>query len=72
MPGGIYDSSKTRVAPVFNALRDGAGDWVRRLISLTEGSAQAHEPSSADLTFLGGAWDNSKGSGLKNAFHARC
>lgn len=38
MPGGQYDSSKTRVAPVFNALaRQGAADWPRRLLLLAEG-----------------------------------
>jgi hypothetical protein len=56
MPGGIYDSSKTRVAPVFDALRAGGGDWVRKLISLAGGSQQTQEPRDDDLKFLSGAW----------------
>ena len=55
--GGLYDSSKTRVAPVFDQLRIHRGDWVRELISLaTCGSSNAVSQSQGDLTFIDGYW----------------
>jgi hypothetical protein len=34
MPGGKYDSSKTRVKPVFDALRTSGRDWLPQLLAL--------------------------------------
>jgi hypothetical protein len=57
MAGGKYDSSKTRAAPVFNALQAQGGDWVRRLLGLAvHPRAQKRLPASLDLTFLRGHW----------------
>lgn len=57
MPGGKYDSSLTRVAPVFDQLQAAGGDWVRRLLSLPQfGFAVARELRELDLTFLRGSW----------------
>lgn len=39
MPGGQFDSSKTRVAPVFDALSKlSTVDWPRSLLQLVEGA----------------------------------
>jgi len=57
MPGGKYDSSKTRVAPVFDRLAARSDDWVRQLLQLAEfGSPDADVPTDLDLSFLGGEW----------------
>ena len=55
MPGGTFDSSKTRVTPVFDQLRLRRDDWVRQLLSLPQHGA-GRAVGQADLTFLGGAW----------------
>jgi hypothetical protein len=48
---GEFDSSKTRVEPVFNALRATGGDWVRSLLELPTGLTQrAAVPESINLT----------------------
>jgi hypothetical protein len=57
MPGGIRDSSKTRVVPVFSALSALGGDWVRRLLPLVGPSlVDAARLSSQNLTFVRGHW----------------
>jgi len=57
MSGGKRDSSKTRVAPVFDILRERSDDWVRQLLSLAECSGTAKEiPGELDLTCLDGKW----------------
>ncbi len=57
MPGGQYDSSKTRVAPIFDRLHARGGDWVRQLLVLPHlgGSVEA-AASDLDLTFIRGFW----------------
>jgi hypothetical protein len=55
MPGGQYDSSKTRVAPVFNALsRLGGADWPRSLLLLAEGKASVIP--DLNFAFQRGCW----------------
>ena len=55
MPGGRFDSSKTRVAPVFDALRAAGRDWVSGLLQLGEYGCAALD-GSLDLTFVEGHW----------------
>jgi hypothetical protein len=52
MPGGQYDSSKTRVVPVFERLKVRTDDWVRTLLSVAsiDGPPKA-VPANLDLTF---------------------
>ena len=57
MPGGKYDSSLTRVAPVFERLKAQSGEWPRRLLELPEfGSAGSVSTGDMDLTFIEGWW----------------
>jgi hypothetical protein len=56
MPGGLFDSSTTRVAPVFDQLRGRDGDWVRELLLLAEHGSVASISRSCDLTFIKGYW----------------
>ena len=56
MPGGQYDSSKTRVVPVFEALKRLNRSWIRELLFLAEGPAVSTRPRDADLTFANGHW----------------
>jgi hypothetical protein len=57
MPGGKYDSSKTRVAPVFNHLKVLPCEWPRRLLELAEfGSPDSTIGGDMDLSFVEGAW----------------
>lgn len=61
MSGGKYDSSLTRVAPVFDQLSELQGDWVRHLLELAEaGSSRAGIPTGIDLTFVKGWWGDSE------------
>jgi len=61
MPGGKYDSSKTRVAPVFDMLAQRSDDWLRRLLELAEyGSPEAEIPADLDLSFMHGEWGESE------------
>lgn len=57
MSGGLKDSSRTRVAPVFDQLCQLDGDWVRTLLSIAKGG---HPSASAgpelDLTYIRGHW----------------
>ncbi len=57
MSGRKYDSSKTRVAPVFDHLAARSDDWPRQLLQLAEfGSPEAEIPADLDLSFLQGEW----------------
>lgn len=57
MPGGKYDSSKTRVTPVFNRLAEEPWDWPFRLLKLAEfGSVEAVIPDTLDMTYVKGSW----------------
>ena len=57
MPGGKRDSSKTRVVPVFDALKQRSDDWVRRLLSVPRHPGVASADLSAlDLTYKEGFW----------------
>jgi hypothetical protein len=57
MPGGKRDSSKTRVVPVFETLRQRSDDWVRRLLSVPQHPGISDEDISAlDLTYKEGFW----------------
>ena len=56
MPGGIFDSSRTRVAPVFDALAASKTQWVSELLSLPQNGPSSFSSAGIDLTFLSGAW----------------
>lgn len=57
MPGGRFDSSKTRVVPVFEALAACGAGWVPQLLRLAQGRhSDAMEKPVGDLTFLKGHW----------------
>src|SRR2546425_7201895 len=56
MPGGNRDSSKTRVAPVFERLRPRRDDWVRALLSLAKFGSGGAQTIDRDLTFASGFW----------------
>ena len=60
MPGGRYDSSKTRVVPVFDALRTRGDDWIRSLIRLPEGGGRQPDLDGLDLVFEEGFWGASE------------
>jgi hypothetical protein len=60
MPGGRYDSSKTRVVPVFDALRTRDDDWIRSLIRLPEGGGRQPDLDGLDLVFEEGFWGASE------------
>ena len=55
MPGGEYDSSITRVEPVFDCLSKRSNDWIRELLSLAEHGNGA-PPADLDLTYQRGFW----------------
>jgi hypothetical protein len=57
MPGGLRDSSKTRVAPVFDRLNGLEPGWVRTLLSLaTHRHPVVAIPATADFSLLEGYW----------------
>lgn len=57
MPGGAYDSSKTRVKPVFDRLHQRSGDWPRQLIELARHGASDGIPlGGLDLAYRRGYW----------------
>ena len=57
MPGGRYDSSLTRVGPVFDRLAKRTDDWIRKLLELPiSGFAQVVIPETLDLSFQNGCW----------------
>lgn len=52
MPGGIFDSSKTRVVPVFDVLASSNSNWVLGLLELAEHpSGKPASVRGLDLTF---------------------
>jgi hypothetical protein len=57
MPGGKYDSSKTRVRPVFDALWASGRDWLPQLLELPTGGCKDAEVASGDLTITDGRWE---------------
>lgn len=61
MPGGQYDSSKTRVVPFFQQLKDRTDDWVRVLLEASRfGHPSCSIPTGADLTFENGEWGDAE------------
>lgn len=56
MPGGQYDSSRTRVAPIFDQLRADGRDWIRQLLTLPRYGSAATVPAALDLTLKRGCW----------------
>lgn len=61
MPGGQYDSSKTRVSPVFDALERRTDDWVRNLLLLARHPGVAPGVlEGLDLHFSVGYWGESE------------
>jgi hypothetical protein len=57
VPGGKRDSSKTRVAPVFDQLRLRADGWVRDLLQIVAATSQPPTTlAGLDLSFLQGFW----------------
>jgi hypothetical protein len=57
MPGGKYDSSKTRVRPVFDALWLRGRDWLPELLSLPSGGCSDARVAPGDLSLVEGHWD---------------
>jgi hypothetical protein len=55
MPGGRFDSSKTRVAPVFDRLRKRSDGWVYSLLKLVEPET-ATTFAGLNLEFQNGCW----------------
>jgi hypothetical protein len=57
MPGGIRDSSRTRVAPVFDLLQGRTDDWVRTLLRLPHGLREKPpDLSPLNLQYERGYW----------------
>jgi hypothetical protein len=57
MPGGKYDSSKTRVVPVFEQLAQRSDDWVRTLISLPRTEVERQKGwAGLNLSYQVGKW----------------
>jgi hypothetical protein len=54
MPGGKFDSSKTRVRPVFDALWTGGRDWLPELLALPSGGCPDAAFAAGDLTLVNG------------------
>jgi hypothetical protein len=57
MPGGKYDSSKTRVRPVFEALWGRGRDWLPDLLALPAGGCPDSGVVPGDLTLIEGHWE---------------
>jgi hypothetical protein len=57
MPGGKYDSSKTRVKPVFDKLWTRGRDWLPQLLALPTGGCADAKVRSVDLTLIDGFWE---------------
>jgi hypothetical protein len=57
MPGGKYDSSKTRVRPVFDQLWARGRDWLRELLALPTGGCPDTTIKAEDLTVIEGHWE---------------
>jgi len=57
MPGGKYDSSKTRVAPLFSALWAKGRNWLPDLLALPEEGSPDAKSAPGDLTLKEGYWE---------------
>jgi hypothetical protein len=57
MPGGKYDSSKTRVRPVFDQLWQQGRDWLPRLLALPMAGHPEARVRSGGLQLLEGQWE---------------
>ena len=63
MQSGNHDASRTRVAPVFDALQARRNDWVRALLLLNRGGKQAAvDLEGLDLKFHKGYWGKTERS----------
>jgi len=63
MPGGIHDSSRTRIAPVFDLLQGRSDDWVRTLLLLAQGVNQSPvDLVGLNLKFQKGYWGKTEHS----------
>jgi hypothetical protein len=61
MPASKYDSSKTRVAPVFDALARSGQEWVLPFLQLAKHPEHIHHISpSCSMKFLSGRWGNNE------------
>jgi hypothetical protein len=61
MPGGRHDSSKTRVAPVFNQLCARQDQWIRTLLSLMQFNPERSSSIPAlDYSFRIGGWGDAE------------
>lgn len=57
MPGRLFDSSKTRVGPVFDVLWSNGRDWLPQLLALPKVGSKDHTKRGGDLTLLEGHWE---------------
>lgn len=57
MPGGQYDSSKTRARPVFDQLWQQGRDWLPNLLALPRGGHPEARVRSGGLRLLEGHWE---------------
>src|SRR5450432_2915321 len=63
MLGAIQDTSRTRIAPVFDVLQSRRNDWVRALLKLIRrGSPSAVNLEGLDLKFDKGYWGKTERS----------
>ena len=62
MACGKYDSSKTRVRPVFDALWSRGRDWLPQLLALPTLGGEKPEITIGDLTLKEGQWEPSEKS----------
>jgi hypothetical protein len=65
----LYDSSKTRVQPVFNALDALPSDWLPRLLDLAAGPmATSCHWRDKDMTILRADWTGKTKGAKERAF----
>src|ERR1700739_2791512 len=57
MPGGKFDSSKTRVQPVFDTLWSRGRDWLPQLLKLPSDGCSEARIAPGDLTIRGKYWE---------------
>jgi len=63
MPDANHDSSRTRIAPVFDVLQGRRNDWVRALLILSRGGSRpAVDLEGLDLKFHKGYWGKTERS----------
>lgn len=56
MPGGIYDSSKTRVRPTFDALWERGRGWLPELLALPRGGCPTASIATTNFALVEGYW----------------